>query len=115
MRYEVYLDAVILIQFVMNYCVLRLTESLMRLKTSRLRVVLASLAGAFGSCLLFLPIGLNACTFCQNHSAKIGKVSTKKKKWHPQCEYHFIHLIRSINNVLFFIRLHLTLFQNITQ
>lgn len=60
MRYEVYLDAVILIQFVMNYCVLRLTESLMRLKTSRLRVVLASLAGAFGSCLLFLPIGLNA-------------------------------------------------------
>lgn len=58
MRYEVYLDAVILIQFVMNYCVLRLTEALMRLKTSGLRVILASLIGAMGSCLLFLPIGM---------------------------------------------------------
>lgn len=57
MRYEVYLDTVFLIQFVMNYCVLMLTASVMKLITSRLRIILAALVGALGSCFMFLPIG----------------------------------------------------------
>lgn len=59
MKYEVYLDTVFLIQFVMDYCVLMLTASVMRLITSRLRIIIAALAGAVGSCLLFIPIGIN--------------------------------------------------------
>ncbi len=59
MRYEVYLDTVFLIQFVMDYCALSLTASLMRLKVTRLRIMIASMAGAMGSCLFFLPIGMN--------------------------------------------------------
>ncbi len=57
MRYEVYLDTIFLIQFVMNYCVLMLTASVMRLITSRLRIILAALIGALGSCFMFLPMG----------------------------------------------------------
>ncbi len=59
MRYEIYLDTIVLIQFVMDYCVLMLTASVMKLKASRLRILVAAFAGAFGSCLMFLPIGLN--------------------------------------------------------
>ena len=59
MRYEVYLDTVFLIQFVMDYCVLRLTASLMKLKATRLRIMIAAMAGAIGSCLFFLPVGIN--------------------------------------------------------
>lgn len=57
MKYEVYLDTVFLIQFVLNYCVLMLTASFMKLITSRLRIILAALIGAGGSCLMFLPGG----------------------------------------------------------
>ncbi len=59
MRYEIYLDTVFLIQFVMNYYVLMMTACVMKLVTSRLRIILASLIGAAGSCFIFLPIGLN--------------------------------------------------------
>ncbi len=57
MKYEVYLDTIFLIQLVLNYCVLMLTASAMKLITSRLRIILASLIGAAGSCFLFLPGG----------------------------------------------------------
>ncbi|MBO5082944.1 MAG: sigma-E processing peptidase SpoIIGA [Lachnospiraceae bacterium] len=60
MKYEVYLDTVFLIQFVLNYCVLMLTASFMKLITSRLRIILAALIGAGGSCLMFLPGGSGA-------------------------------------------------------
>ncbi|MBQ7766090.1 MAG: sigma-E processing peptidase SpoIIGA [Lachnospiraceae bacterium] len=59
MKYEVYLDTVFLIQFVMNYCVFMMTASIMKLITSRLRIILAALIGAIGSCFMFLPVGLN--------------------------------------------------------
>ena len=59
MKYEVYLDTVFLIQFVMDYCTLSLTASLMKLKVTRLRIMIASMAGAMGSCLFFLPFGGN--------------------------------------------------------
>ena len=60
MKYEVYLDTVFLIQFVLNYCVLMLTASFMKLITSRLRIILAAFVGAGGSCLMFLPGGSGA-------------------------------------------------------
>ena len=60
MKYEVYLDTVFLIQFVLNYCVLMLTASFMKLITSRLRIILAAFIGAGGSCLMFLPGGSSA-------------------------------------------------------
>lgn len=59
MKYEIYLDTLFLIQMVINYCVLMLTAAVMRLITSRLRVLIASMAGAVGSCLMVLPIGIN--------------------------------------------------------
>ncbi len=59
MKYEIYLDTLFLIQMVINYCVLMLTAAVMRLITSRLRVLIASMAGALGSCLMVLPVGIN--------------------------------------------------------
>ncbi len=59
MRYEVYLDTVFIVQLVMDYCILRLTASFMKLKTTVFRVFLAALAGAAGSCIIFLPVGIN--------------------------------------------------------
>lgn len=59
MKYEIYLDTLFLIQMVINYCVLMLTAALMRLITSRLRVMIASMAGAVGSCLMVFPTGIN--------------------------------------------------------
>ncbi|MBQ8247206.1 MAG: sigma-E processing peptidase SpoIIGA [Lachnospiraceae bacterium] len=61
MRYEIYLDTLFLIQLVINYCVLMLTAAVMKLITSRLRIIIASMAGALGSCLMVMPIGINAC------------------------------------------------------
>lgn len=59
MRYEIYLDTVFLIQFVMDYCALRLTATVMKLQATRLRLMIAAMAGAVGSCLFFLPVGVN--------------------------------------------------------
>ena len=59
MKYEVYLDSIFFIQFVMNYCVLMLAATVMRLVTKRIRIVMAALIGAFGSCLLFVPLAIN--------------------------------------------------------
>lgn len=59
MRYEVYLDTFFLIQLVMHYCVFMLTASIMKLITSRLRIILAALIAATGSCFMFLPMGIN--------------------------------------------------------
>lgn len=59
MRYEVYLDIVFILQLVMNYCILRLTQTFMRLRTRKVRVMIASVVGALGSCLMFLPVPIN--------------------------------------------------------
>ena len=59
MKYEIYLDTLFLIHMVINYCVLMLTAAVMRLITSRLRVLIASMAGALGSCLMVLPMGID--------------------------------------------------------
>lgn len=59
MKYEIYLDSVFAIQFVTDYCVLMLTASLMKLKATRLRIIIASLVGAVGGCLMLLPIGIS--------------------------------------------------------
>lgn len=59
MKYEIYLDSIFTIQFVTDYCVLMLTASLMKLKATRLRIIIAALAGAVGGCLILLPIGIS--------------------------------------------------------
>lgn len=59
MKYEVYLDTVFITQLIMDYCVLKLTVEVMKLKTSGLRIVFAALTGALGSCLIFVPLEVN--------------------------------------------------------
>ena len=59
MKYEVYLDTFFVTQLIMDYCVLRLTVKAMKLRTSRLRIMLAAFTGALGSCLMFVLPSVN--------------------------------------------------------
>ncbi len=59
MKFEVYLDVVFVIQLVLDYCILKLTAEVMRLKTSQIRILLSSLLGAVGCCIMLLPMGIN--------------------------------------------------------
>ena len=65
MYYEVYLDAVFLTNFIMDFILLRLLTRIFRYESSWLRLILGAAIGAVGSCLIlliptdsFLPVAI---------------------------------------------------------
>lgn len=51
----IYLDVLLFTNLIINYCILSLTEKFLHLKTSRFKLISASLIGAISSLIVFLP------------------------------------------------------------
>lgn len=85
MYYEVYLDAVFLTNFIMDFILLRLLTRIFRYESSWLRLILGAAIGAVGSCLIlliptdsFLPAAILLHSVSAFFMVKVGcRVRTK--------------------------------------
>ncbi len=56
MHVIVYVDVLIFINIIINYCILSLTQKFLCYKTNQIRLILAAFVGAISSLVVFLPI-----------------------------------------------------------